>query len=101
MKAEQWRRAQPSRWDRWQRSWVTTTPGRLAAGSGAEIHVVTCEVMDAFQRSQRWCFQTRIADQAADDRPILPLDAAAVVLAMRAAAGEGDARLGTVLQQRA
>jgi hypothetical protein len=39
-----------------------------------EIHVVTRQIMDAFQRRQRWCFQTCIADQAADHRPILLLD---------------------------
>ena len=64
-----------------------------------EVDVVASELVYAFPCCQGWCFQALVADQSPDDRPILLLDVAAVVLAIGPTAGEGDVLVGAEVQQ--
>lgn len=54
-----------------------------SANGMQEIDVVASEIVYAFKRSQRWRFRALVADQTPNDGPILLLDDAAIVLAIR------------------
>ena len=65
-----------------------------------EIDVVAGEIVDPFQCWKGRQFQSIVANQTADDRPILLFNVAGVVLRVRSAAREGDALFGAITNEQ-
>jgi hypothetical protein len=65
-----------------------------------EVDVVAGEIVDPLESWQGRQFQSIVADQPSDNRPILLFDVAGVVLRVGSAARESDALVGAVANEQ-